>query len=417
LLRVADLVVEPAIAEAPHSVVDDYHTDASAVAQAAFALAKSDGRRVLLDFGAVWCPPCNRLAAEVLHAEPAVAQLEPFHVAVLDADDPTSFALKHRYGVGGYPTVIAVEPDGTEVRRLLGYPGRQQTLEWLDAAATQQQADVDPATTDPSSMSPEEAADIAWLLVQRAHEDVGPWLERAASAEDSVSLHLARISVNATVDDATWLVTHAPGRAMDWVWAAKALAETDGGSAVLRRALQDDLRQAHGAVAADLLYLLAEMAPESEAQLLYGSAAVALRTEIDDDWEHNRGHLTWLAVLMERSGDVDGALALLQRGAETWPTEPTFHLAAARMLLRLKQHQAALEMATDGMDRAWGDNALRLARHAADALLALERGEEAISVATAALAAAAPADDLDVRTHRYRLALQDVIDGTSEEVP
>ena len=67
-----------------------------------------------IDFGAVWCPPCNLLAAEILHDSEATAG-QP--IDAVDVDLPSSWAAKDRYDVEDYPTMVAVDAAGVEVDR------------------------------------------------------------------------------------------------------------------------------------------------------------------------------------------------------------------------------------------------------------------------------------------------------------
>lgn len=410
----AVLRVEPAgpvASSAPHP----WGQDSSALAEAAFDAATADGRRVILDFGAVWCPPCNLMAAELFEAEEPPEVLASFHLAALDADDPTSFTLKDRYDVTGYPTVVVVEADGTEVSRIVGYPGRDETIAWLARAADQDEPDTDLASIPPESVDPGRAAEIAWLLARDGKPGVEAWVARAAEAGERVELHLARVMSTPNLDDARWLVEHAPGRAGDWVYAAKSLADQDEGRAVLRRALEHDLRGTSGAEAADLLYLLAETASEADRPLLYAAAAASLRGGLSGNPDHDRGHFTWLAVLVERSGDLDGALTLLRGWAARWPDEPTFHLALAGTLARNGRHEEALSAAEAGLPASWGDNRLRMAKAACESLVALERREEAKALSATTLAEVPPPPEgLDVRTWRYRDQLRACGEGTAE---
>ena len=79
----------------------------------------------------MWCPPCNLLAAEVLHDPEDAEALAPFVVAVVDVDAPWSWALKDRYAVGAYPTLIVTDVDGVVIDRLEGYPGEEAFEAWL----------------------------------------------------------------------------------------------------------------------------------------------------------------------------------------------------------------------------------------------------------------------------------------------
>ena len=392
-----------------------YQTDAAAIAEAAFTAAKADGKRVLLDFGAVWCPPCNMLSAEVLHAADRPAELDAVHLAVIDVDDPRSNPIKGKYEVGGYPTLIVADAEGNEISRQVGYPGKQEFLDWLARAAAQESADTDFAMMDPADVSPEEAAEIVWMLVQKGDADAERWLDRASEA-DGRELRLARVSMNPNLDDAEWLLNNAPGTAIDWVYPAKSLAEDEAGRKVLRAALQADLSGVKGTDASDLLYLLAETATEQDQPLMYAASAAALRSAFTGDPIADRGHYTWLAVLMERSGDVDGAVAFLEAQAEAFPDEPTFYLSLAANHLRHERPEDALDAAEAALARSWGDNRLRAGEAVCKSLAALDRDDEAIERAKAILEEVPGVDDeLKVRTNRYRSKLQAYVDGTAGE--
>jgi thiol-disulfide isomerase/thioredoxin len=85
---------------------------------AAFGLAASVGRPLFLYWGAGWCPPCNRVKADVF-SQPAFAQLMrnllPFW---LDGDAPGAQALAAQYKLRSYPTLALYGADGREITRL-----------------------------------------------------------------------------------------------------------------------------------------------------------------------------------------------------------------------------------------------------------------------------------------------------------
>ncbi|MFT4623553.1 MAG: thioredoxin-like negative regulator of GroEL [Myxococcota bacterium] len=376
----------------PAEEVGPFKSDAAAAADAAFAAATARGDRVLLDFSAVWCPPCNQLAAEVLHADPLPSALDGWTVVVLDVDDPSSFALKDRYDVGGYPTIVATDAEGTELSRVVGYPGREAFLGWVQAAG-------DPAA--PDATSPEAAGQIAWDVMRRGG-DPTEWIARAEAAP-TTELRLARMNVGASAEDARWLAEHAPGTASDWVYPALKLVEADPSlRPVLHDALRRDLARAEGREASDLAFLLGSLEGPDAGQPWFASAAAALRLALTGDPDLDRAHYTWLADLQARAGDVDGATKFLGQQADRWPDEPTWHLTAGRILLDAERAEEALEWTTVGMDRSWGDNRLRMAALHARALVAAGREGDAATVAQQTLDALPAADELGVRTHRYR---------------
>jgi thioredoxin 1 len=112
----------PAITTKPAaagSSLYDEAADARADIAAALALAKADGKRVLLDFGADWCPDCHVLSAYM--DGPAGRQLvEPaFHVVRVDVGYwDHNVDVANQYGnpiAAGIPAVVVLEPDGTLV--------------------------------------------------------------------------------------------------------------------------------------------------------------------------------------------------------------------------------------------------------------------------------------------------------------
>lgn len=85
---------------------------------AAFQLAAGNGRPLFLYWGARWCPPCNRVKADIF-SRPDFAQrmrkLLPFW---LDGDAPGAQTLAAQYRLRSYPTLILFSPDGREITRL-----------------------------------------------------------------------------------------------------------------------------------------------------------------------------------------------------------------------------------------------------------------------------------------------------------
>ncbi len=85
----------------------------------AVAAAKRDGRHVLLDFGADWCPDCRVLGK--VFEEPAVAKVVDanFHVVRVDVgrrDKNGDLVAKYKATSGDWiPAVVVLAPDGATV--------------------------------------------------------------------------------------------------------------------------------------------------------------------------------------------------------------------------------------------------------------------------------------------------------------
>lgn len=86
--------------------------------EAAFAQARSLQRPLFLYWGAVWCPPCNRVKAEIFARDEFVRRSASVLCCHLDGDTPGAQALAARYGLRSYPTLVLFAPDGGEITRL-----------------------------------------------------------------------------------------------------------------------------------------------------------------------------------------------------------------------------------------------------------------------------------------------------------
>ncbi len=86
----------------------------------ALAAAKKDGKVVFVDFFTTWCAPCKKLDATTWKDAAVVSWLGEKTIALkLDAEVETKLAARYRIQV--YPTMIFIDPDGTERGRIVGY--------------------------------------------------------------------------------------------------------------------------------------------------------------------------------------------------------------------------------------------------------------------------------------------------------
>ena len=101
---------------------------ADADIERAFAQARTEGKPVLLYWGATWCPPCNQLKATFFNRQDFAALSKSFVAVHVDGDRPGAQKLGRRFKVSGYPTVVLFTPAGTEITRLPGEADAAQMM-------------------------------------------------------------------------------------------------------------------------------------------------------------------------------------------------------------------------------------------------------------------------------------------------
>jgi thiol:disulfide interchange protein len=83
---------------------------------AALAEAQRDGKRVVVDFTADWCPPCIAMKHEVWPDSEVAGAVARGYVPVL-IDTDRDAVTTERYGVRGIPTVLVLDDTGVVIRR------------------------------------------------------------------------------------------------------------------------------------------------------------------------------------------------------------------------------------------------------------------------------------------------------------
>ena len=111
-----DAAAELAAVHADAPGIDWYKGDVDA----AFASAKASDKPVLLYWGAQWCPPCKQLKSAVFNRPDFIEKSKMFVAVYLDGDLPDAQKWGDVFRVTGYPTVVVLKPDRTEITRIAG---------------------------------------------------------------------------------------------------------------------------------------------------------------------------------------------------------------------------------------------------------------------------------------------------------
>ncbi len=385
---------------------------------AAFSRAKTSGKRVLLDFSTLWCPPCQLLGAEVLH-DPADAELlARFEVVLIDADAPASYPWKDRYQVRGYPTVIVADAEGAVIARMLGYDGERAFLDWLEsaAAAPTPVAELLGALGD---LPAAQLAPAARRLLDEGHRaEALALIARIPQPGERASL---QFKAEPTHELLRVLATDRVDAIMDWIWTAVYELFEQGevpeeSRELVRAAATRGLRRVAPEQAAELAYILGDLTPEDRhPERIFALGAAIYSATFEGDPILDRGRYVFLATLHDRAGDHEAALAVLDEAIAAFPAEFTYHFERAELLAERGRLDDALVASRRAAEHAYGDMDLRSGRQSAQLLAKLGREPEAIALLKRTLdQAQRPKESEQVRTWRY-LELLEALLGELEE--
>jgi len=154
---------------------------------AAFAAAKADKRPVFLYWGAVWCPPCNQVKATIFNRQDFIERSRFFVPVYIDGDSPSAQRLGARFNVSGYPTMILLRPDGTEITRLPGEVDADQYMRVLtlgmNGARPVKQTLAAALARDGAKLTPEDWRMLAYYSWETDEQQLIPKAKLAATLQ------------------------------------------------------------------------------------------------------------------------------------------------------------------------------------------------------------------------------------------
>jgi thiol:disulfide interchange protein DsbD len=97
----------------------------------ALARAKAEGKVVLVDIYAEWCAQCHELDEKTWPDAGIQAWISANAVAIRIDTDKVRPDLAAQLGIRSYPTVLLLDADGRELRRILGFRKAAELRSWL----------------------------------------------------------------------------------------------------------------------------------------------------------------------------------------------------------------------------------------------------------------------------------------------
>lgn len=90
----------------------------------ALKLSAETGKPILLEAHASWCRVCKKMASTTMTDGLVVETVNANYIALnVDMEKGEGPALKDRYAISGFPTMLVLDKDGTVKKTIKGYVG------------------------------------------------------------------------------------------------------------------------------------------------------------------------------------------------------------------------------------------------------------------------------------------------------
>lgn len=390
---------------------------------AALERARAEHRPVLIDFQAQWCYSCYFMNSHVLTGKEWDAALKRVVLVEADTDSPDGAAWMKKLGVKALPSYVVLNPDGSELGRILAEQPRDKFYAMLERILDGHDA-LDALKADAAKGSTAALADalanyeargqaadgLAWFaglpdaVAMAAQHD-----KRAATRLAQLEMEKAEKERNSQecVVQAQRMLAGEPG--CDRYYAVDTLLGCSEGMpaaqrrpllAAQRPALQTlldkqvfvatpacaDQRSAVIATA-DLDKALGDTAAE---KTVLDRGIAAAQRALAGDLKRDRNAADNLRVYLlraDRQGEVD---TLMPKLIAAYPDDYVYAWRHGKRLLDRGDAAAALPFLEQAAGKAFGVNRLSVAGARAKALLALKRRADADKVVADALEANGP---------------------------
>jgi thiol-disulfide isomerase/thioredoxin len=396
----------------------------------AFKTAKQKNKPLLIDFFGIWCPPCNQMDSAVFSSKEFKKQSKSFVLVKVDADDSTSWDLKSKYQIEGYPTFLFLNSKGEELYRVVGSTSKarfieamsrveklkNKSLQQLETLADQKDIEVISALAGTAlEQKNYDQAELYFSKVPESFEDDLSYIKLKKMKMDELLKSVGMIKEQIKTSNDSRYNLERYKIIFDVLEKQKKKQELKSAREEYIKYLNGILNDSKlaadlGLQSSDIYSLIAENYEATEDQVS-AKANFKLAAEQAEQLKHgkvDRGFYLDKAYYLYKAGELIQAHETYKKLQNTYPTDFSFYFYEADLYMKEKKWLQAEELSRVALGFSYGDNKLRVTKQLSQILSELGKKQEAVALLENAIKNQPLPEDKKNRTHQYFKALTDL---------